>query len=50
MLPARYDDDDDDIKVIIDKTRQKSKYWLCGDKDETIHHIINESGKLAQKE
>ena len=31
-------------------TQQNSKYRLCGDRDETIHHIISECNKLAQKE
>ena len=38
------------IKARIDKTRQNSKCWLCGDRDETINHIISECSKLAQKE
>ena len=38
------------IKVRIDKTQQNSKCRLCGDKDETINHIISECSKLAQKE
>ena len=38
------------IKARIDKTQQNSKSRLCGDKDETINHIINECCKLAQKE
>ena len=38
------------IKTRIDKTQQKSKCWLCGDRDETINHIISECSKLAQKE
>ena len=38
------------IKVRIDEMQQKSKCSLCGDKDETINHIINERNKLAQKE
>ena len=38
------------IKARIDKTQQNSKYWLCGDRDETINHIISECSKLAQKE
>ena len=29
--------------------RQSSKYSLCGDRDETINHIISECSKLAQK-
>ena len=38
------------IKARIDKTQQKSKCRLCGDRDETMNHIISESSKLAQKE
>ena len=30
--------------------QQNSKYRLCGDRDETINHIISECSKLAQKE
>ena len=30
--------------------QQNSKCRLCGDRDETIHHIISECSKLAQKE
>ena len=30
--------------------QQNCKCWLCGDRDETINHIINECSKLAQKE
>ena len=37
------------IKARIDKTQQNSKCRLCGDRDETINHIISECGKLAQK-
>ena len=37
------------IKVRIDKTQQNSKCRLCGDRDETFNHIINECSKLAQK-
>ena len=40
----------DDIKAIIDKTQQNSKCRLCGDRDETINHLINQCSKLAQKE
>ena len=32
------------------KTQQNSRCKLCGDKDETINHIINKCSKLAQKE
>ena len=38
------------IKTRIDKTQQNSKCRLCGDRDETINHIISEFSKLAQKE
>ena len=38
------------IKARIDKTQQNSKYRLCGDRDETINHIISECSKLAQNE
>ena len=30
--------------------QQNSKYWLYGDRDETINYIISECSKLAQKE
>ena len=38
------------IKVRIDKTQQNSKCRLCGDRDETINHVISECSKLAQRE
>ena len=38
------------IKLKIDKTQQNSKCRLCGDRDETINHMISECRKLAQKE
>ena len=38
------------IAAWIDKTQQNSKCRLCGDRDETINHIISECSKLAQKE
>ena len=38
------------IKARIDKTQQNCKCRLCGDRDETINHIISECSKLAQKE
>ena len=37
------------IKVKINKTQQTSKFRLCGDKDETLNHIISECNKQAQK-
>ena len=38
------------IKARIDKTQQNSKCRQCGDRDETINHIISEYCKLARKE
>ena len=38
------------IKARIDKMQINSKCRLCGDRDETINHIISECSKLAQKE
>ena len=38
------------MKARIDKTQQNSKCRLCGDRDETINHIISECSKLAKKE
>ena len=38
------------IKARIDKTQQNNKCRLCGDRDETINHIISECSKLALKE
>ena len=35
------------IKARIDKTQQNSRCRLCGDRDETINHILNECSKLA---
>ena len=38
------------IEARIDKTQQYSKCRRCGDRDETIIHIISECSKLAQME
>ena len=38
------------IKARIDKTQQNSRCRLCGEREETIIHIISECSKLAQKE
>ena len=38
------------IKAKIDNTQQNSKYRLCGDRDETIYHIISEFRELVLKE
>ena len=37
------------IKAIIDKMQQNCKCRLCGDRDETINHIISDCSKLALK-
>ena len=37
------------IKARIDMTQQNSNCRLCGDRNETINHIISECSKLAQK-
>ena len=37
------------IKARKDKAQRNSKCRLCGDRDETINHIISECSKLAQK-
>ena len=37
------------IKARIDKTQQNCRCRLCGDRDETINHIISECSKIAQK-
>ena len=52
LLIAAQDNDikTNHIKAKIDKTQQNSKCTRCGDKDETINHIISECSKLAQKE
>ena len=36
------------IKTRIDKTQQNSKCRLCGERDETINHVISERSKRAQ--
>ena len=38
------------IKARIDKTKKNNKCRLCGDRDETINHIISECSNLAQNE
>ena len=38
------------MKVRIDKTQKSSQCRLCGDRDETINHIISEGSKLTQME
>ncbi len=37
------------ITARIDKMERNSKYRLCGDRDETINHIISECNKFALK-
>ena len=38
------------VKAKLGKTQQNSKCRLCGDRDETIKHIIGKCSKLSQKE
>ena len=38
------------IKARIDKTQQNSKRRLCGDRDQTVNHIISKCSKLTLKE
>ena len=38
------------VIIIIIIMQQNSKCRLCGDRDETINHIISECSKLAQTE
>ena len=38
------------IKAKIDRTQQNSKCRMCGERDETINHIVSECSKLAQRE
>ena len=38
------------IKARIDKNQQNSKCRFCGDRDETINHILSECSKLVRKE
>ena len=38
------------IKSRIDKTQQNRKCRQCGDRDETINHIISKCSKLVHKE
>ena len=37
------------VKARIDKTQQNGRCRLCGDRDETINHIISEGNKSARK-
>ena len=38
------------IKTKIDIAQHNSKFWLCGNKLETINNIVSECSKLARKE
>ena len=38
------------IKAKIDKNQQNSKCRLCGDRDDTINHIVSECSKLEHEE
>ena len=38
------------ITAKIDKTQEQSKCRMCGEKDETVNHLISECSKMAQRE
>ena len=38
------------IKARIDKMQQNSQCRLCGDRDETINHIVSECSNFAERE
>ena len=38
------------IKAKIDNTQEQSKCRMCGEKDETVNHLISECSKMAQRE
>ena len=38
------------IQIKIDKMQRNSRSRLCGDRNETINHILSECSKFAQKE
>ena len=38
------------IKANIDNTQEQSKCRMCGEKDETVNHLISECSKMAQRE
>ena len=38
------------VNAIIDKTQQKNRCRLCGDRDEMIDHIISACNELVQRE
>ena len=38
------------IKMKTDNIRQNGKYWLDGNCDEMVNHIMSECNKLAEKE
>ena len=42
--------DKDYVQVKINNTQKNRKCMLCGDRDETVNHIISECSNLAQKE
>ena len=38
------------IKAKIDNAQEQSKCRMCGEKDETVNHLISECSKMAQRE
>ena len=38
------------IKAYIDKSQEQSKCRMCGERDETVNHLVSECSKMAQRE
>ena len=38
------------IKAKFDKTKENSKYKMCGKAEESVNHVLSKYSKLAQKE
>ena len=38
------------IKAYIDKSQEQSKCRKCGERDETVNHLVSECSKMAQRE
>ena len=38
------------IRAYIDKSQEQGKCRMCGERDETVSHLVGERSKLAQRE
>ena len=38
------------IKAYIDKSQEQRKCRMCGERDETVNHLVSECSKRAQRE